>query len=93
MKNLQEATEHICWLKGEIMALRALLTSILDTRQPDDLTAIRQSFEENIELAQVTCSNALVGDAVVSGLEKEGNALRELISSLLNQKFRNQERP
>lgn len=84
MKNLQEATEHICWLKGEIMALRALLTSILDTRPTDDLRKIRQSFEENIELAQVTCSNALVGDAVVSGLETEGNAIRDLFARLEN---------
>lgn len=82
MENLQEATVKICMLKGEIMALRALLTSILDTRPPEDLKRIRQSFEENIELALVTCSNALVGEDVVSGLEEEGNAIRVLLSSL-----------
>lgn len=84
MKDLMDAHTNICRLKGEIMALHALLASILDTRQPDDLTRIRQSFEENIELAQVMCSNALVGDAVVSGLEEAGTALRALLASAEN---------
>jgi hypothetical protein len=38
MKNLQEATERICDLKGSLVALDALVTALLD-QMPDEARA------------------------------------------------------
>ena len=49
MKNLQEATERICELKGSLIAIDALLPALLETLPETFHDALVRSFEAHAE--------------------------------------------
>lgn len=58
MKNLQDATERICELKGSVLALDALLMALLDGMSPAAREAVRLRFEHHAEVARTVMLNS-----------------------------------
>jgi len=71
MKNLQEATERICELKGSLIALDALLPALLETLPPSAHDALVRSFEAHAEAARTVILNTPVSDHVLAAFERD----------------------
>lgn len=70
MKDLQEATEQICKLKGEAMGMQCVINAILRALPPREFEAVMLEYEQEIEVARVVLLNhASIGDAVIHGLD------------------------
>lgn len=71
MKNLQEATERICELKGSLIALDALLPALLETLSPSAHAALARSFEARAETARTVMLNTDISDHVMAAFERD----------------------
>lgn len=71
MKNLQEATERICELKGSLIALDALLPALLETLPPSAHDTLVRSFEAHAEAARTVILNTPVSDHVLAAFERD----------------------
>ncbi|MFO6419384.1 trypsin-like serine peptidase [Hylemonella sp. W303a] len=71
MKNLQEATERICELKGSLVALDALLPALLETLPSSAHTALARSFEAHAEAARTVMLNTTLSDHVMAAFERD----------------------
>lgn len=60
MKTLQEATEKICDLKGNVLALESVITALLSTLSP----AQRRLAATHLALEQESAQAVLLGSAV-----------------------------
>lgn len=70
MENLQQATENICQLKGELFAMHALLDSMLQTMPMEQLRAMSQAHAQSTESARVVLLNsAIIGESVISSFD------------------------
>ncbi|HGN0628029.1 hypothetical protein ACOTDE_26440 [Achromobacter xylosoxidans] len=70
MENLQQATENICQLKGELLAMHALLDSMLQTIPMEQLRAMAQAHTQSTETARVVLLNsAVIGEGVISAFD------------------------
>jgi hypothetical protein len=71
MKNLQEATERICELKGSLVALDALVPAIIEVLSPAALARVMGSFEARAEAARTVMLHADVSDVVLATFERD----------------------
>lgn len=71
MKNLQEATERICELKGSLIALDALLPSLLEALPPATHDILVRSFEAHAEAARTVILNTPISDHVLAAFERD----------------------
>jgi hypothetical protein len=71
MKNLQEATERICELKGGLVALDALLPAVIDTLSAAGLSRLTASFDAHAEVARTLMLNSEMSDVVLAAFERE----------------------
>lgn len=71
MKNLQEATERICALKGSLIALDALLPAVLEALPAAAHDTLRRSFEAHAEAARTVMLNAAISDHVLGAFEHD----------------------
>lgn len=71
MKNLQEATERICELKGSIVALDALLPAVIDSLSVTALAKLAASFDDHAEAARTMMLHSDISDVVLSTFERE----------------------
>ena len=83
MKNLQEATERICELKGSLVALDALLPALFDILAADDRARLATVFETRAEAARTVMLNADISDLVLSGFERDVGRYRLLLRDAL----------
>lgn len=81
MKDLQEATVKICELKGENLALLALLACLVKASSPYERKAFPDAFEQELESARIECLNSDVSEYVSVGLENMATAIRSLLDS------------
>lgn len=81
MQDLQEATEKICELKGENMAILALLACVIRALPVDRRAFLPASFSEEIELARTVILNSGSGDHVLVGLETLTGAIQTLLTA------------
>jgi hypothetical protein len=80
MKNLQEATEKICDLKGSLVALDALVTALL-VRMPEDARAgLSAAFALNAEVARNVLLNAPVSDITIAAFERDVSRMGAIIA-------------
>ncbi|QBK05432.1 serine protease [Hylemonella gracilis] len=82
MKNLQEATERICELKGSLVALDALLPALLETLAPNDHAALARSFEAHAEAARTVMLNTTMSDHVMAAFERDVARTRAVLASI-----------
>jgi S1-C subfamily serine protease len=80
MKNLQEATERICELKGSLVALDALLPALLETLPSTAHAALARSFEANAEAARTVMLNTTMSDHVMAAFERDVARTRAVLA-------------
>lgn len=71
MKNLQEATERICELKGSLIALDALVPSLIEALPAGAQARLAASFEARAEAARTMLLHADISDVVLSTFERD----------------------
>lgn len=64
--DLNDAHEKIAALRGETMAMHAMLFAILEALPMEQLDAVEKYFEEQLELARVALLNSARADEAVS---------------------------
>lgn len=71
MKNLQEATERICELKGSLIALDAFVPAVIDALSPSARARLTESFEAHAEAARTVMLHADISDVVLAKFESD----------------------
>lgn len=71
MKNLQEASERICELKGSLVALDALLPALVEALAPSTQARLAESFEARAEAARTVLLHADISDLVLAAFERD----------------------
>lgn len=81
MRNLQEATERICELKGNLVALDALATTLLRTLSNDQRAGIAPVFERHAEVARAVLIHTPISEHTIAAFEKDVSRMGALIAS------------
>jgi len=71
VKNLQEATERICELKGSLVALDALMPAVLESLDSASRAKLARSFEAYAEAARTVMLHAEISDVVLASFERD----------------------
>jgi hypothetical protein len=71
VKNLQEATERICELKGSQVALDALVPAFFEALSEPARARLRVAFEAHAEAARTTMLHADISDLVLASFERD----------------------
>lgn len=79
MKNLQEATERICELKGSLVALDALVPAMIDVLTEPARSQLLASLEQHAEAARTVMLHADISDVVLSTFEHDVARHRSLL--------------
>lgn len=79
LKNLQEATERICELKGSLVALDALLPAVIDTLSAAALAKLTASFDAHAEAARTVMLHSDMSEVVLMTFEREVARNRALL--------------
>jgi hypothetical protein len=80
MKNLQEATERICDLKGSLVALDALMAAVLHALPQEQRVGLLQRFEGHTEVARTVMLHAAISEHTLQAFERDVKRLVLLIS-------------
>lgn len=81
LKNLQEATERICELKGSLVTLDALLPALVQMLPPQSRTQLMESFESHAEAARTVMLHADISDLVLNTFERDVTRYRAVLAS------------
>jgi len=81
VKNLQEATEKICDLKGSVLALNVLMTALLEGMSAEDRAALATRFSLNAEVARNVLLHELISDHTIIGFERDARRINHLIQA------------
>lgn len=79
MKNLQEATERICELKGSLIALDALVPALIEALPASARARLAASFEARAEAARTILLHADISDVVLATFERDVARNRALL--------------
>ncbi len=82
MKNLQEATERICELKGSQVAMAALVPAILEALPAPALAKLMASFDAHAEAARTAMLHADISDLVLASFERDVVSHRALLQAI-----------
>lgn len=80
MKNLQEATEMICDLKGSVVALDAVLTALVAQMPIEARSGLLAQFVGNAELARTVLLHADISEHTIAGFERDAKRFASLIA-------------
>lgn len=81
MKSMQEATEKICELKGNVVALEALVTAMLRVMQPQARARLGQVFAQHAEVARTVLLHASISEYSINAFENDVLRAARLIDS------------
>ena len=82
MIDLQQATERICELKGNLIALDALTGALLQQLAPAERSRLLLAFEDYAEAARTTLLNAEISEHSIAAFETDVGRIRALVQSL-----------
>lgn len=85
MNNLQEATERICELKGNIVAMDAVCTALLQEMPPAARARFRRAFEACTEIARTSMLNVPISEHSIAAFERDVGRMVALLDSLERQ--------
>lgn len=80
MKDLQEATERICELKGSLIALDALVSALLRTLPHDVRTEALTRFTVHAEVARTLLLHAPISEHTIAAFEADVRRIEALVS-------------
>lgn len=81
MKNLQDATEMICDLKGSVLALEALVTAMLHHLPEAQRAALGSTFVQHAEVARTVLLHATISEHTIAGFERDVARIGSLIGA------------
>jgi len=81
MNNLQEATERICELKGNLVALDALASALLHVLPAAMRGELAHTLEGHAEVARTLMLHAAISDHTIAAFERDVNRLARLIAA------------
>lgn len=81
MKNLQEVTEHLCELKGSLVALDALLPALLETVPQSAHATLACSFEARVEAARRLMLNTAGSEQGITAFERDVARTRAVLTA------------
>jgi hypothetical protein len=81
MKNLQQATERICELKGCLVALDAFVPAVIEALSPPTRERLTEAFEAHAEAARTVLLHADISDVVLSSFEHDVARNRALLQA------------
>ena len=82
MKDLQEATERICELKGSLIALDALMTSVLLALPDEQRRAILARFALHAEVARTVLLHESISEHTLTAFEHDVRRIAALESPI-----------
>ncbi|AHE29613.1 putative gp54 [Burkholderia pseudomallei] len=83
MKDLKDVADRICELKGENMALLAVVDALLRSMSKDQLNRFITEHTQALEVARVTLLNSeRAGDGVLSSFERYSEGFSNLAQSI-----------
>ena len=82
MKNLQEATERICELKGSLVELDALVPAILEVISASSRARLLESFDAHAEAARTVMLHADISEVVLATFERDVLRHRALLQGI-----------
>ena len=80
MKNLQEATERICDLKGSLVALNALVTALLHELPPGLHAGLLRTFNDHTEVARTVLLHTPISEHTIVAFERDVARMTSLIA-------------
>jgi len=80
MKNLQDATEMICDLKGTLVAFDAVIAAWLQQLAPEARDAMARSFAVNAELARTVLVHSSISEVTVAAFERDVARMSSLMA-------------
>jgi hypothetical protein len=78
MKNLQDATEKICELKGNLVALDTLLSAMVSMMSSDSRQTLLRTFESHAEVARTVLLHAPISELTIIAFEKDVRRMTHL---------------
>ena len=78
MKNLQDVTERVCELKGNLLALDALMSALLGTLPASERQALGRAFEAHTEVARTLLLHAPISDLTIAAFEQDVKRMSRL---------------
>lgn len=81
MKNLQDATERICELKGSLVAFDALMSALLRRMPEPERIELLRSFSANAEVARTVLLHAPISESTVSAFEHDVSRMLTLLDA------------
>ena len=85
MKNLQEATEKICELKGSLVALDALTTAMLSVMPPAARKRLQPVFEQHAEVARTVLLHAPISEHSINAFERDVSRAARMLQAPVSQ--------
>ena len=79
MKNLQEATERICELKGGQVAMDALMPALIEALCETTRAKAARSFDAHAEAARTVMLHADISDVVLAAFERDVARTRDVL--------------
>jgi len=80
MKNLQDATEMICDLKGSIMAIDALFTALICQLPAQARQELMHAFSAHAEVARTVLLHTPISDFTVEAFERDVSRMSSVIA-------------
>jgi hypothetical protein len=71
MKDLQEATERICELKGSLIALDVLVTALLNALPTEERRQVFASFVQHAEVARAALLHKSISEHSIAAFEND----------------------
>ena len=81
MKNLQDATERICELKGSLVVIDALLPAVVRVLSAPARMQLMSSFDAHAEAARTILLHADISDLVLATFERDFARYRALLQA------------
>lgn len=78
MKDLQEATERICELKGSLIALDTLVTALLHSMPDDALRSVLERFTAHAEVARTVLLHEDISEHTLAAFEHDVGRIQAL---------------
>lgn len=79
MKDLQEATERICELKGNLVAMDALITALLQVMPAQARAELPATFERYAEMARTVLLHAPISEHSIAAFERDVQRTTDLL--------------
>lgn len=80
MKSMQEVTEKICELKGNVVALEALVTAMLRVMPPSAMGQLKDVFDQHAEVARTVLLHGSISEYSIDAFERDVQRTARLIA-------------